>query len=48
MALTHLDSQWSCQVCGDHGVGKQSDKHAEKHTKETGHSTVTRSSPKEG
>jgi hypothetical protein len=47
VALTRLDSSWSCQVCGDHGVGAHSDKHAEAHVKATGHATISRSRPRE-
>jgi hypothetical protein len=47
MGLTRLDSSWSCQVCGDHGIGEKSDKAAEKHTRDTGHATLSRSRPKQ-
>lgn len=45
MALTRLESEWRCLVCGDHGIGDRSDKEAERHVRDTGHSTVTRSKP---
>jgi hypothetical protein len=45
VALTRLESEWRCLVCGDHGVGIRSDKESERHVKETGHSTLSRSRP---
>lgn len=38
-----MTAAWSCQTCDETGTGEQGavDRAAERHTKTTGHSTVT-------
>ena len=39
-----MTAAWSCQTCDETGTGEQGavDRAAQRHTKTTGHSTVTR------
>ena len=45
----HLESAWYCQTCDDTGAGTalEVDKAAERHRKQTKHSTVTSHRPQE-
>ena len=42
-----MTAAWSCQTCDETGTGEQGavDKAAERHTKTTGHATVTSMRP---
>lgn len=38
-------TSWHCLTCPAHGTGPDADKTADKHTRDTGHATSTRSTP---
>jgi len=45
MTLATLAEHWRCYTCPEHGDGPRSNAAAEKHTKASGHSTLTWSEP---